>query len=92
MTERPVNIPPEFTKMKHYKSMDITIDDIKKAIEKLPEQKKILARVEICNKHWKKFREYLPLKEDWKETNPLFGVGVVIRPYIKKVKLYFKYL
>lgn len=72
----------------------LTIEDVRSAVAMLDSNKplkKILERIEICKKHWKQLEKEAVFKksEDW---GGLSGVTVVVKPHIKKARLFYKYL
>lgn len=71
----------------------LTLDDIVQVVKQLPKPENILERIVLCKKHWKALEKETVFKEN---SNPIWGslsgVCVVIKPYIKKARLYYKSL
>ena len=69
----------------------LTLDDVKKAVDSLPKPIAIIERIEICRKHWKELEKHTEIKDCASDMwGHLSGIQVIIKPYLKKVKLYYK--
>ncbi len=75
------------------RGIDKSVEAAVAELKKLSKPKKILERIELCKKHWKTLEKETVFKEN---SNPVWGslsgVRVVIKPYLKKARLYYKYL
>jgi len=73
------------------KPKDISLSDIKKAIDlikPIPKQ-----HFEMCKKHWEMLKKELRNKDNSPEfmygnLGAFGGIDVIIKPYLKKVRLY----
>ena len=69
----------------------LTLDDIKKAMDALPKPISTIQRIEICKKHWKMLEKHTEIKST---ASPMFGtlsgIQVIIKPYLKKPRIYYK--
>ena len=80
------------TTFSNQKTFELRFDDVVKAVTQLEagEPVKLLERIELCKKHWEQLKKEVPLRESCQELSPLFGVRVIVRPYLKKARLYYR--
>jgi len=68
----------------------LTIDDIVKAVDTLPKPIDIIDHIEICKKHWKELEKHCELRSGDPMWSSLSGIKVVIHPYLRKAKLFYR--
>jgi len=76
---------------------EISMDSIKEAIDCLPPRpEKEIVKIVFCKKHWKQFKENLNVEVKKQDSilsgmfGDLTGIKVEIKPYIKKIRTYWK--
>ena len=76
------------------KMEDITLDDLVRTKELLKSIVPPYKRIEMCKKHWKLISKQLTKAEDVEDrfmpnfATGFLGIQVVVKPYLKKVRMY----
>lgn len=73
---------------------EIDLDSMLEAIKNFPPMPKFPEKVEMCKKHWKQLEKDLKVKDvninEFGGIGSLYGIRIVVKPYLKKARVYYK--
>lgn len=72
---------------------DITFESMMEAIEKMPPTPKLARKIEVNKKDYKTLMEAskkVEVKENMGLVGSLYGVKIIVKPGIRKAKIYYE--